>query len=100
MIEFSAQVRRVAEGEDLTLTEIERMVRLAARCTHERGNRRFHDWVFAVQDAGQRTVVERMVRHTLTDYASGAAFVLEDCESCEGQGCHDCGWAGVVKRLR
>lgn len=97
---FGEQVHDVADAEDLTLSEIERWVRMAARCTHPIGNRRYHDWVFDVEERGKDTHVERMCKYELTDYASGAQFELEECEDCDGAGCRDCGYAGVVKHLK
>lgn len=100
MMTFGEQVHDVAGAVDLTLTEIENMVRLAAKCTHPVGNRRFHEWVFDVEERGKDSHVKWMCKHDLTDYASGAKFVLEECEDCDGGGCPQCGFAGVVKRLK
>jgi hypothetical protein len=60
----------------------------SARVTHERGNRRFHDYVFVVVD----DVVEE-----LSFIGADQVAVFDECPHCEGAGCQHCGGTGFVK---
>jgi hypothetical protein len=96
MLEFSPQVTHVCLSLSLKVEDVSDMVKKAAVLTHERGNRRFHGWIFEVK--GDR--VSRMSQlDDVVVYRKGsqALTVHEECPDCLGLSCAKCGWAGEVK---
>lgn len=93
--DVSAQVKRVIKGEGISEAELDTMAKKAAINTHDRGNRRFHGWIFDIQgNTLQRMTqdIQRIVRRQ----GSTNLTVHEDCEECDGDGCKECGWVGEV----
>lgn len=86
---------RVAEAEGYSLADVEFMVQRSAITSHERGNRRYRDWLFNVED----DEVFSMTKFNMTtDVREGSTSLTmyEDCPSCVGKGCKDCGWVGTI----
>jgi hypothetical protein len=96
MFQLSKSVQAVVAGEGLSTEQLETMVVKAALFSHDRGNRRYHDWVFRVIG----NIVESMTRvecRTVSRSGSTAMTVYEDCPQCTALGCRDCHWIGEVK---
>ena len=111
---LSDQALEFCQAEGIEPDELVDMVRRAARATMSRANRRFHNFVFMVQEhtvtwAGKFPIdtpeaprtIERptppLPQRTLLD---DEFWVLEDCSRCEGSGCAHCKGAGQVWFVR
>ena len=107
-VDVTSTVLRFAEGQGLTLLQILDMVESAAKISHALGNRRYHNWLFQVEN----NVVIRMsplanggISSTLNRQVPKAGpdefLVYEECD-CEGFGCKKCDGHGdipVIRRL-
>lgn len=93
--EVGPQVLRVIEGEAISLDELDEMVRKSAITTHERGNRRFHGWIFDI--TGNQLQHMSKAELVTLDLQGSIDLVVEDaCPECEGDGCKHCGWVGLA----
>lgn len=88
------QVRRVMAEAGISESTLEHMAEHAAICTHEHGNRRWHNWLFRV--SGHSILHLQLL--SLTEVGTGKTPMIEECDVCEGTGCKACGWAGEIKR--
>lgn len=94
---LSERVKTIFRAENIGEAEgLEMLNRSAPYTQREGANRRFHQWWFLVeggvcQQAGLIDLVE------VTPVRPGG-FMEEDCTVCHGEGCHACGWNGVVRR--
>lgn len=91
-----------AKRMGLTVEELQDMVRRSARCTHELGNRRYHDYIFNVE--GQRVISIAELDYEEVDIDEplevtykcdtckdqGTIPVFDECPRCEGEGCKRC----------
>jgi hypothetical protein len=98
---LSPKVKRVLQEESISQEELAHMLRHAAISRVLQGsnapafNRRYHRWVFHIEDG-----VVRDMRHA-ERVVVGVGFtrVFEEHESCNGEGCRECGWVGSICRL-
>jgi hypothetical protein len=91
----SEKVKRVLAGENISQNELETMIRSAAKFSKEGCNRRYHHWLFNVQ--GDEVVDMRT--SWMKQVGRGKDRVIEEHDTCQGQGCKMCGWSGQVIRL-
>lgn len=93
---ISEKVRRVMEAEGISEDELEHMIQHAAPTTNERGNRRFHHWLFAINPIG--AVLNMSYMEVPVQYHQGTTDMeaYDECPNCEGHGCKACGWTGEV----
>jgi hypothetical protein len=93
---LSEQVRRVLKAEKIAEEELLTMVQLAAPYTGEGMNRRYHQWLFLVEN----TTVQKMMLQDLRTVGKvgSKGWVEEEHDACVGEGCRDCGWSGIVRR--
>lgn len=84
-------------AEGIGEAEIQDMVHRSAIHSGDGCNRRFHNWLFAVQD-GQLVKMMTLEYRTIGRAYQGTGQVEEECLKCEGRGCKFCGWRGVVQR--
>jgi hypothetical protein len=105
-IQATPEVLAFVKTHGLGLAQLEDMLRHAALCSHEKGNRRYHDWVFQLRQG----VIFRMtdvrtgassdtIRSSNLHLAPGEFLVYEDCTECRGKGCRHCD-GGQVPRVR
>lgn len=82
------------------------MVRQAAPCTSDYGNRRYHDFVFQIEGNDIVSmydikdglfVTKREQRATLQD---DEFIQYEDCEDCLGPTCKKCNGLGEIRYIR
>lgn len=74
---------------------MQEMLRQAAIVTNERGNRRYHDWLFQVD--GSTVVSMQHFNYTKLRIPSQTNLaVYQPCAECEGSGCAACGHVGEV----
>jgi hypothetical protein len=98
---LSPQVEQKMLDEKLSLADVEEIVAKSAIIKHVAGNRRYFDWLLRIKD--NKVLSLRRIGSAvdeMTDYASGLAYQIEECEDCDGDGCKYCGWIGQVKRLK
>jgi len=89
-----------ARKAGINMERLQDMVRLSARCTHSKGNRRFEDTVFMI--VGKRVVnftqiepevaieePEKFYR-CVTCQDTKRVRVFDQCDHCEGLGCPRC----------
>lgn len=96
MLKLSAQVQRVAEEIGIPLPDIEEMVKHSAICSHERGNRRWHGWLFHIE--GNEVVTMGYLKPVRIQRGGTSGLtMLEECPTCEGAGCKLCGWVGLIQ---
>jgi len=88
-----------ARKEGISLERLQEMVRLSARCTHARGNRRYEDIIFMV--VGKRIVnytklakeepeVPEVFYRCAVCSNTGRVRVFDMCGHCDGTGCSHC----------
>jgi len=96
MYKLSQKVVRVAMAEGLTNDIVQDFVGHSAICSHERGNRRYHKWLFQVEgnEVVSMTYLDLKIEERK---GSSGLTVNEECPSCEGVGCRDCGWVGSIQ---
>ena len=87
---YKQQVRDVLKAEGITPQELERMVAQGALTRVHGATRRYHNWLFEINQDGS---VERMCR-----YLPGDEHVREweNHADCFGWGCPTCGWRGEI----
>jgi hypothetical protein len=92
----SSQVARVLAALGIGRDELAEMVKRAAITTHERGNRRYHNWLFSIEgDTVRRmTTVEET---TISRPGKEAITVYDEHDDCDGLGCAGCGFIGEVR---
>jgi hypothetical protein len=97
---YSQKVLRVLEAEGISEEELEHMVTHAAPATNERGNRRFHHWLFSIQ-SGTGLVMNMSHWEVPKEVHQGSEEMetFDEHEPCEGEGCKGCGWTGEVHVL-
>ena len=94
MYSFSDKVIQVMASEGITSLELHSML-IRAAITSVRGfNRRFHQWLFSLNNS----TVEDMQCVDMVQTGHGSERMQEDCESCSGAGCKECGWVGQILR--
>lgn len=102
----STSVLEYAEKQGITLTQLLAMVEASARVSHSRGNRRYHNWLFLVEN---NLVKGMSPLHMVESFATinhpptpgpGEFLVYEDCEDCDGKGCDNCDGMGEVAMIR
>lgn len=93
-IQVSERVLWVLRYEKISEEELAKMLRLAVN-TRVRGfNKRYCHWIFKVN--GDH--LEEMQWVDLLEVGKGKTKMLEEHDSCNGEGCHTCGWSGQVAR--
>lgn len=106
-MDVSSSVLAFAESQDVSLEQLLNMVEASARVTHEKGNRRFHNWVFLVEKnvvirmtplVGD-AISDRLTRH-IPKPGPDEFLVFDECEECEGHGCDSCDGYGDVPVIR
>lgn len=91
---YSPAVILAATAEGIALPELDYMVEHAALSSLPGGNRRYHDWLFFVDNG----VVETMKTAAPVTVGHGAQHMTEDCDECQGSGCKACGHWGTITR--
>ena len=88
--------------------DVVRMVGRAAKCSHVSGNRRYHHWIFEVDEnlvvqcmtdlRNHRTsrVFEEKLVQDLPKLAPDEFLSYDECEACQGHGCTSCDGLGEV----
>ena len=67
----------------------------SARVTHEKGNRRYHDYIFDIQ-GNEVFNVFNITTQTTSDVGCTTCMdtkrvpVFDECQHCQGVGCHHC----------
>ncbi len=89
----SPQVQRVLKAEGISDDEFGQMLNKAAITTHQRGNRRFHSWVFEVKN-GSVWRMSHVDDACVTKPGTVDLTVFEICEACDGDTCKECGYSG------
>lgn len=97
-LKLSEQVQAVMLTEGITTEELNTMVESAALTSHERGNRRFHLWVFQMTgDTVQRMSRLLDVEATIPQQHLSSGFTVRvEHDPCESNGCKECGYAGYI----
>lgn len=97
-VTLSERVKRIARIEGISEQELLEMIRRSAPCTHDRGNRRFHTWVFSIDK--RTNECEDMASYEFFEEGQPGmrGWVFEEHLACSGEGCRDCGWWGEVRR--
>lgn len=93
-MQINNKVLRVLKTEAISADELKHMLDKAAFTSIRGCNRRFFQWLFLVKD----NVIHDMQRLDLVEVGRGENRMLEEHESCNGEGCRSCGWAGHVSR--
>jgi hypothetical protein len=89
-------VCRVMAEEGITHAELSEMLSHAALYRLDGFNRRYYHWLFRLSGR----LVEAMATVDVVEVGRGKESKMrEDCESCEGEGCKQCGWRGWILRL-
>lgn len=91
------KVQKLQQKEGISDSELEHMADHAAPYSLEEGvNRRFHQWLFRIKG----TEIKDMWLHDMVEvgHAKANGFISEECETCLGAGCYECGWRGLVRR--
>ncbi len=91
---LAPQVLRVMAETAITMDELEVMITRAAIISDIRGNRRYHNWLMWVDGIN----VLFLCKLHMTQIGHGHNMAEEECQECEGEGCIDCGWVGLVER--
>lgn len=98
MVTLSKEVQRVAEAEGMELSTVRKMVERSAVYRDPRGNRRFYDWLFQVEN-GEVQRMCYLTKRTI-EQPKDATKLPEECLTCEGEGCKECGWNGSLRVIR
>lgn len=93
-MQISNRVLRVLQAEKISPDELFHMLDAVAFTSIRGCNRRYFQWLFLVKN----DVLLDMQRMEMTEIGRGENRMLEEHESCNGQGCRDCGWVGSVSR--
>jgi hypothetical protein len=89
-------VLSIAKQEGISPEELGEMVNRAAITTHERGNRRYHDWVFNVEVGVVRNMTKATMAHFNVPGRTMDLTVEDVCPYCDGEGCKKCGHIGFA----
>lgn len=106
MRDLSPAVRDFAKAHGLTPAAIREMVKRAALCTHEYGNRRYNDYVFQIDGRNIVSMVDLNSGLYVTNkpkpvpLAPGEFVQYEECDQCHGKGCAACNFEGEVRYVR
>lgn len=95
-LKLSEKVQRVLQGEGIQPKEMSYMVANSAITSTEGFNRRFHHWLFLLQEGAVQDMrtVKRLV------VGQGNSSQSEQHDSCNGSGCKKCGWSGeIIRRI-
>jgi hypothetical protein len=84
----------VLEAEKISSEELQHMLAEAAFTSLRGSNLRYVEWLFVKKNG----MLQDMQRVDLVEIGRGQNRMLEEHESCHGDGCHECGWAGEVSR--
>lgn len=93
---LTEKVRRVLSLENISTEEVGHMVTHAAPVTNERGNRRFHQWLFSIQN-GEVKNMQHWEPPTRRIKARADMVSFDECDACDGEGCKACGWTGEIR---
>ena len=97
-MQITEKVKKVLEGENISLEELQMMVHQASLTSTVGGNRRYCHWLFLVDDDHEFLIDMRQV--DLVEQGHGRDRVRVRHDSCSGEGCHNCGWVGdVIQRI-
>jgi len=106
-MEVTVSVLKYAEAQGITHLQLLDMVESSAKFSHELGNRRFHSWLFWIEN----NVVKRMIplakgvisgtlNRQVPVPGPGEFLVYDECMDCEGVGCQKCDDTGEVPVIR
>lgn len=95
-MQISPKVLKVLQAEHISSEELYRMLDELAFTSLRGCNRRYFQWIFKLSSDGK--LLEDMQRLDLVEVGLGQNRMLEEHEPCSGEGCRDCGWAGVISR--
>lgn len=93
-MQISRKVLRVLQEEQISPTELYRMLDELAFTSIRGCNRRYFQWLFQI--VGNQ--LQDMQRMDLVEIGRGRDRMLEDHDACDGEGCRECGWVGQVSR--
>jgi hypothetical protein len=93
-MKLSEKVLRVLRGEKISEAELREMLQDAVITSVRGFNMRYFHWLFRMQGDN----LEAMEYADLPSVGKGVTKMLEDHESCRGQGCRGCGWSGQIAR--
>lgn len=101
----SASVQAYAERQGITLQELEDMLAKSCLISHAEGNRRFHNWLFRVENGVVRymqPLATQPKKDTITheSLSPNEFMVYEECDDCRGKGCPTCGYTGELRIVR
>jgi hypothetical protein len=101
---ISPQVRFVIDSESIQRDELGLMLERAALTTHDRGNRRYHQWIFNTKtDLDTNTLtVDFMTAYEIPTQKRVSTqdkdfVVFDEHEDCDGFGCKGCGYTGEIR---
>lgn len=102
---IAPSVLRFADKVGITPKKLEDMVSAAALVSHPEGNRRFHNWLFKVENGTVRfmTPIAPSTDSSsigLTPLGPNEFLVYEECEECDGDGCEGCNFEGTIPVVR
>ena len=94
-MQISAKVLRVLTAEGITSDELHRMLKDAAFTSIRGCNRRYVQWLFVLTDD---VLMDMQQLEPVEVGGKGSNRMMEEHESCSGEGCQGCGWIGQVSR--
>jgi RecJ-like exonuclease len=99
---FLLPIRLISRAKEfgIPIDDLQNMLQRSARVTHEKGNRRFHDYIFSVE--GKRVLnISHCPEAELDDepeefhscdtcHDTHRVQVFNECHRCQGEGCSKC----------
>jgi len=93
---INERVLKIIEQEGITTSELLQMVKRAAITSQEGGNRKFHNWVFQIDNFEVTNMRRSEMRVDGID--QGRGYMTISCLFCSGWGCKLCGWWGKTRQ--
>jgi len=96
----------------MNVFDVSRMIDRAAKLTHVDGNRRYHHWIFQVDEDftvsrmtdmrsnKTSTVFEKKEVQPAPRLSAGEFLTYDECSACEGDGCTACDGEGTIPVIR
>lgn len=107
--QLEPKVLQFAAARGIEEAEVLDMVVRAAKVTHKLGNRRYHQFLFMVQEGVVSLMTALEFDNAEAEWYSenshlqpseGEFLVYEECRKCEGEGCKRCGNTGQIRVIR